>query len=53
MYLFVIVFCTPTGKREDLWDTHVKRHKVFKCLSAYMSFSLMPYLSRVLTSGKD
>ena len=26
VYLFVIVYCiyTPTGKREDLWETHVK-----------------------------
>ena len=36
---------TPNGKREDLWDTHVKRPKVFKCLGAYMSISLMLYLS--------
>ena len=29
VYLFVIVYCiyTPTGKREDLWDAHVKRPK--------------------------
>ena len=53
VYLFVIVYCTPTGKREDLWETHVKRPKVFKCLGACMSTSLMLYLSRVLTSGKD
>ena len=52
MYLFVNVYCTPSGKREDLWDTHVKRPKVFKCLGAYMSISLMLYLSRVLTSRK-
>ena len=52
VYLFVIVYCTPTGKREDLWDTHVKRPKVFKCLGAYTSISLVLYLSRVLTSEK-
>ena len=34
----VIVFI-PTGKREDLWESHVKRLKVFKCLGAYMSIS--------------
>ena len=55
VYLFVIVHCiyTPTGKREDLWETHVKRPKVFKCLGACMSISLGLYLSRVLTSGED
>ena len=55
MYLFVNVYCSPTGKREDLWDTHVKRPKVFKCLGAYMSISLMLYLSicqKVFTSEK-
>ena len=31
---------TPNGKREDLWETHLKRPKVFKCHSAYMSISL-------------
>ena len=38
VYLFVIAYCiyTPTGKREDLWDAHVKRPSVFKCLSAYI-----------------
>ena len=30
---------TPTGKREDLWESLVKRPKVFKCLGAYMSIS--------------
>ena len=30
---------TPTGKREDLWESHVKRTKVFKCLGAYISIS--------------
>ena len=30
---------TSTGKREDLWESHVKRPKVFKCLGAYMSIS--------------
>ena len=30
---------TPTGKREDLWESHVKRPKVFKYLGAYMSIS--------------
>ena len=35
---------TPIGKREDLWETRVKRLNVFKCLSAYMSISLMLYL---------
>ena len=37
----VIVYCiyTPTGKREDLWESHVKRPKVFKCLGAYMSIA--------------
>ena len=47
VYLFVIVhvYYTPNGKREDLWETHVKRPKVFKCLGAYMSISLMLYLS--------
>ena len=46
---------TPTGKREDLWETRVKRPEVFKCLVAYMSISLMLYfnLSRALTSGRD
>ena len=43
----MIVYCTPTGKREDLWETHVKRPKVFKCLGAYMSISLVLYLSQV------
>ena len=40
-YLFVILYCiyTPTGKREDLWETCVKRPKVFKCLGACMSIS--------------
>ena len=34
MYLFVIAYCvyTPTGKREDLWETHVKEAQM--CLSA-------------------
>ena len=37
---------TPTGKREDLWETRAKRPRVFKCLgAAYMSISLMLYLS--------
>ena len=37
----VIVYCiyTPTGKREDLRESGVKRPKVFKCLGAYMSIS--------------
>ena len=37
----VTVYCiyTPTGKREDLWNSCVKRPKVFKCLGAYMSIS--------------
>ena len=37
----VIVYCiyTPTDKREDLWETHVKRPKEFKCLGAYKSIS--------------
>ena len=37
----VIVYCiyTTTGKREDLWESHVKRPKVFKCLGAYTSIS--------------
>ena len=37
----MIVYCiyTPTGKREDLWESYVKRPKVFKCLGAYMSIS--------------
>ena len=30
---------TPTGKREDLWESHVKRPKVFKCPGAYRSIS--------------
>ena len=30
---------TPIGKREDLWESHVKRPKVFKCLGVYMSIS--------------
>ena len=30
-----------------------QRPKVFKCLGAYMSISLVLYLSRVLTSGGD
>ena len=30
---------TPTGKREDLWESRVKRPKVFKCLDAYISIS--------------
>ena len=34
----VIVFI-PTGKREDLWESHVKSPKVFKCLGAYMSIN--------------
>ena len=40
-FLFVIVYCiyTPTGKREDLWETQVKRPNVLKCLGAYMSTS--------------
>ena len=38
---------------EDLWDTCVKRPKMFKCLGAYMSISLMLYLLRVFTSGQD
>ena len=29
-----------TGKREDLWQSCVKRPKVFKCLGAYMSINL-------------
>ena len=29
----------PTGKSEDLWESHVKRPKVFKCLGTYMSIS--------------
>ena len=39
--LLIIHECiyTPTGKREDLWESHVKRPKVFKCLGAYMSIS--------------
>ena len=41
--LLVFFICeyiyTPTGKREDLWKSHVKRLKVFKCLGAYMSIS--------------
>ena len=55
VYLFVIVYCiyTPTGKRKDLWETHVKRPRLLKCLGAYMSISLVLYLSRALTSGKD
>ena len=37
VYIFVIVYCiyTPTGKREDLWETHVNRSKsvqVPRCL---------------------
>ena len=51
--LLVLFICeyiyTPTGKREDLWESHVKRPKVFKCLGAYMSISQALYLSRVLT----
>ena len=47
------MYCTPTGKREDLWETCIKKPKVFKCLGAYMSISLVLYLSRVLTSGED
>ena len=43
-YLCMCIY-TPNGKREDLWDTHVKRPKVFKYLSAYISISLMLYLS--------
>ena len=37
----VIVYCiyTPTGKREDLWKSHVKRPKVIECLGAYMSLA--------------
>ena len=37
----VIVNCiyTPTGKKEDLWETRVKRALVFKCLGAYKSIS--------------
>ena len=44
MYLFVIAYCiyTPTGKRQDLWETCVKEAQT--CLSAYMSISLMLYL---------
>ena len=55
IYDCVLYIYTPTGKREDLWETHVKRPKVFKCQGAYMSISLMLYfnLSRVLTSGRD
>ena len=40
---------TPTGKMEDLWESCVKRPKVFKSLGAYMSISQVLYLSRVLT----
>ena len=40
----MIVCYTPTGKREDLWESHVKRPKVFKCQDAYMSISLKLYL---------
>ena len=51
--LLVLFICeyiyTSTGKREDLWESHVKRPKVSKCLGAYMSISQVLYLSRVLT----
>ena len=30
---------TTTGKREDLWESHMKKPRVFKCLGAYMSIS--------------
>ena len=36
VYLFVNVYSSRTGKREDLWDACVKRPSVFKCLSAYV-----------------
>ena len=54
MYLFVIVYCiyTPSGKREDLWETHVKRPRVFKCLGTYMSISLVLYLSKSVDKWK-
>ena len=42
---WVLYIYTPTGKREDLWETRVKRPKVFKCQGAYMSISLMLNLS--------
>ena len=39
--LLVLFICeyiyTPTGKREDLRESCVKRPKVFKWLGAYMS----------------
>ena len=39
MYVLLVLFIceyiyTPTGKREDLWESCVKRLKVFKCLGA-------------------
>ena len=42
--IIIIIFIrdciyTPIGKREDLWETRVKRPKVFKCLGAHMSIS--------------
>ena len=46
VYLFVIAYCdcTPTGKREDLWDAHVKRPTGFKCLSAYICLLAWCYM---------
>ena len=43
----MIVYCiyTPTGKREDLWDAHVKRPSVFQCLSAYICLLAWSYIS--------
>ena len=40
LFLFMCEYIyTPTDKREDLWESHVKRPKVFKCLGAYKSIS--------------
>ena len=48
-----ICIYTPTGKREDLWETQVKRPQMFKCLGAYKSISYVLYLSNVLTKYRD
>ena len=52
----IVIIYTTTGKREDLWETHVKRPKVLKvpkCLYVYELDTIFINLSRVLTSGRD